>query len=129
MARRRSPGTASRPQKSRRKRPAEPGEFDRVSQAAAAALASSRVGAPRVGLVLGSGLGRYAERMTEAVQLPYASLPHFPRASVPGHAGCLWLGKLAGVPAAVMQGRVHLYEGYRPAEAAFGARVLCALGV
>jgi purine-nucleoside phosphorylase len=67
--------------------------------------------------------------MIDAVQLPYASLPHFPHASVPGHAGCLWIGKLSGVPAAVMQGRVHLYEGYRPAEVAFGARVLAALGV
>ncbi len=106
-----------------------PGEFERVAEAAAAALARSQVGPPVVGLVLGSGLGRYAERLTDAVQLPYATLPHFPRASVPGHAGCLWLGKIEGVSVAIMQGRVHLYEGYRPAEVAFGARVLGALGV
>jgi purine-nucleoside phosphorylase len=106
-----------------------PGEFDRVAEAAARALGKSRVGAPRVGLVLGSGLGRYAERMTEAVRLPYASLPHFPRPGVPGHAGCLWIGRIAGVPVAAMQGRVHLYEGYRPAEVVFGVRVLAAMGV
>ncbi len=100
----------------------------RIDEAAQAALARSKVGPPRVALVLGSGLGAYAERMADAAQLPYAELPHFPRSSVPGHAGRLWLGKVAGVPAAVMQGRVHLYEGWRPDEVAFGVRVLARMG-
>ncbi|MHB1846853.1 MAG: purine-nucleoside phosphorylase [Deltaproteobacteria bacterium] len=103
-------------------------ELDRTREAAAVALGRSRVGAPRVGLVLGSGLGRYAEGLERAVRVPYAELPHFPRVSVPGHAGCLWLGSASGVPTAVLQGRVHLYEGYTPAQVVFGVRVLRALG-
>ncbi len=103
-------------------------EYEKVAQAAEAALEASKVGPPRVALVLGSGLGRYAERLNDAVDLPYARLPHFPASSVPGHAGRLWLGRIGAVPVAVMQGRVHLYEGYRPAEVVFGVRTLAKMG-
>ncbi len=92
-------------------------------------LALSKVGAPRLGLVLGSGLGRYAERLSGATRLPYSELRGFPVSTVPGHAGCLWIGRLGSVPAAVMQGRVHLYEGRSTAEVVFGVRVLAQLGI
>ena len=116
----------------RRAEAAGPKQLDepsKVSQAAAEVLSRTRVSAPRIGLVLGSGLGRYAERLVDAVRIPYAELPHFPQATVVGHAGNLWLGRLGGVEVAVLQGRVHLYEGHGPAAVVFGVRVLAALGV
>ena len=79
--------------------------------AAARIAALSRVGRPRLGLVLGSGLGGLAERIEEAVAIPYADLPGFPESTVPGHAGRLVLGRLAGLPVACLQGRVHYFEG------------------
>ncbi len=88
---------------------------------------------PVAGVVLGSGLGRLAERLERAVVIPYEEIPYFPVSRVPGHAGRLVLGELrAGerlVPLVVMQGRVHTYEGWSAEDAAFGARVLCRLGV
>src|SRR5215218_7591499 len=66
---------------------------------------------PRVGIVLGSGLGGLAERIENPVTISYADLPGFPRPGVHGHAGQLVLGKLGGQSVACMQGRVHLYEG------------------
>jgi xanthosine phosphorylase len=71
---------------------------------------------PRIGLILGSGLGAIAEAIEDAVALDYADLPGFPRPSIEGHAGRLVLGRLAGAPVACLQGRVHLYEGV-PADA------------
>jgi purine-nucleoside phosphorylase len=89
--------------------------------------------APAAGVVLGSGLGSFAGRLREAVVIPYAEIPGFPVSRVAGHAGRLVLGELhAGgvtVPVAAMQGRVHGYEGWSAQDVAFGARVLCALGV
>ena len=66
---------------------------------------------PRVGIVLGSGLGGLADALTEAVAVPFADLPGWPAASAPGHAGRLLLGQLDGVPVVCLQGRLHLYEG------------------
>jgi purine-nucleoside phosphorylase len=66
---------------------------------------------PKVGIVLGSGLGGLADAMTDAVAVPFAELPGWPAASAPGHAGRLLLGHLDGVPAVCLQGRLHLYEG------------------
>lgn len=83
----------------------------------------------RVGLVLGSGLSVLADRVAPSVQIPYEDIPSFPRSTVPGHAGRLVAGELAGAPVLVMQGRVHYYEGYSPAEITFPIRVLQALGV
>jgi purine-nucleoside phosphorylase len=85
--------------------------------------------APAIALVLGSGLGGFAERLTEAVAIPYGEIPHFPRSTVEGHSGRLVLGSFAGVPLAVMQGRVHGYEGYTPQQVIFPMRVLARLGI
>lgn len=84
---------------------------------------------PRVGLILGSGLGSFADGIEQPTVLPYASLPGFATASVVGHAGRLVLGTVAGVPVVTMQGRVHAYEGYSPEEVTFPARVLCRMGI
>ncbi|HTP26193.1 MAG TPA: purine-nucleoside phosphorylase [Anaeromyxobacteraceae bacterium] len=85
---------------------------------------------PRAGVVLGSGLGRFAEALRDPVFISYQEIPGFPVSRVPGHAGQLVLGKIAGeeVTVAVLQGRVHGYEGWSAQDVAFGARVLCLLG-
>lgn len=84
---------------------------------------------PRIGLVLGSGLGAFADELTDAVRIPYGSIPFFPHSTAIGHAGQLVIGNAAKIPVAVMQGRVHLYEGYSASEAAFPIRALGRLGV
>jgi purine-nucleoside phosphorylase len=83
---------------------------------------------PVVGLVLGSGLGAFADVLDAAVPLPYAEIPGMPVSTVEGHAGRLVLGVHAGVPVVAMQGRVHLYEGHAPDEVVFGVRLMMALG-
>jgi len=84
---------------------------------------------PVVGLVLGSGLGALADRLEGAVSIPYEEIPEFPAVSVAGHAGRLVMGTLGGVPVAVMQGRVHAYEGWSAEDLTFGVRLLAAIGV
>jgi purine-nucleoside phosphorylase len=84
---------------------------------------------PVVGLVLGSGLGALADRLEGAVSIPYLEIPEFPAVSVAGHAGRLVMGTLGGVPVAVMQGRVHAYEGWSAEDLTFGVRLLAATGV
>src|SRR5277367_2666814 len=84
---------------------------------------------PRVAIVLGSGLGSFAERIEQPVSIPYPEIPNFPRPTVEGHSGRLLIGTLAGTPVAVMQGRVHAYEGYTPEEVTFPVRVLGRLGI
>jgi purine-nucleoside phosphorylase len=83
---------------------------------------------PVVGVVLGSGLGAFAERVEGRKVLPYRRIPHFPVSGVAGHAGELVLGSLGGVPCAVMSGRVHYYEGYDLVQVTFPVRVLASLG-
>jgi xanthosine phosphorylase len=83
---------------------------------------------PRIGLILGSGLGAIAEAIEDAVALDYAGLPGFPRPSIEGHAGRLVLGRLAGAPVACLQGRVHLYEGVPAGAVNVLPRTLKALG-
>ena len=83
---------------------------------------------PRIGIILGSGLGGFSSVVQDAVTIPYATIPHFPQSTVEGHSGNLILGNIAGVPVAVMQGRVHAYEGYAMAEVTFPTRVLGLLG-
>jgi purine-nucleoside phosphorylase len=89
--------------------------------------------APAVGVVLGSGLGGFADRLARQAVVPYEEIPGFPISKVAGHAGRLVVGELEGpggaVTVATMQGRVHAYEGWPASEVAFGARVLCSLGV
>jgi purine-nucleoside phosphorylase len=84
---------------------------------------------PSVGLVLGSGLGGFAQSLDKPAILPYREIPDFPTSTAIGHKGELVLGTSSGVPVAVMAGRVHLYEGYRPDEVVFPVRVLARLGV
>lgn len=95
----------------------------------AAAISARHPETPRLGLILGSGLGHYADTFRERTVIPYDKLPHFPRSGVPGHAGNLVLGAAEGIPAVALQGRAHLYEGYTMAEVAFPVRVLGALGI
>ena len=83
---------------------------------------------PRVGVVLGSGLGGFASCLTDRLEIPYETIPHWPVSTAEGHAGRLVLGRLGELPVAVMAGRVHLYEGYRPDQVVFGVRVLGRLG-
>jgi len=103
--------------------------FDQVSTAAE--FLKARIGtlAPRIGIVLGSGLGAVADSLTDLAVVPYAAIPHFPQSTVEGHTGRIVAGLLGGVPVVVMQGRVHFYEGYSPLEVTFPMRVLGALGV
>ena len=98
------------------------------AQLAAAYIQSKTPTAPRVGIILGSGLGAFAEQVESPTILPYAEIPHFPKSTVEGHFGNLILGTISGVPVAVMQGRVHAYEGYSMAEVTFPTRVLGMLG-
>ncbi len=83
---------------------------------------------PRLGLVLGSGLGGLADAIEDAVAIPYAELPGFPVGAVAGHAGRLVLGTLAGTPVVALQGRAHLYEGIPAADLAVPTRTVRALG-
>lgn len=84
---------------------------------------------PRIGLVLGSGLGSFADSLTDPTRIPFAEIPAFPRSTAFGHAGQLVIGNSGSVPVAVMQGRVHLYEGYSPQQVAFPMRVFGRLGI
>ncbi len=84
---------------------------------------------PRVGVVLGSGLGGLADEVADAVEIPYAEIPGWPVSTAVGHAGRLVLGTLDGVPLAVMRGRAHLYEGLPAERVVFGVRVLGRLGI
>lgn len=84
---------------------------------------------PRVGVVLGSGLGGLADAIEDAVEIPYASVPGWPVSTAVGHAGTLVLGSLDGAPVAVMRGRAHLYEGIGAERVVFGVRVLGRLGI
>jgi purine-nucleoside phosphorylase len=84
---------------------------------------------PRVGVVLGSGLSEVLPSLRRARKIPWTSIPGFPRPSVAGHSGALHLGFWGDEPVAILAGRVHLYEGYRPGEVVFPARVLALAGI
>ena len=84
---------------------------------------------PRVGVVLGSGLGGLADALESRVEIPYDDIPGWPTSTAVGHAGVLVLGEVDGVAIAVMRGRAHLYEGVGADRAVFGVRVLGRLGV
>jgi purine-nucleoside phosphorylase len=103
--------------------------FEQVSEAAAFLRSILGPIYPKIGIVLGSGLGAVADAVTEAVTVPYAMIPHFPQSTVAGHSGRLVAGFLNGVPVLVMQGRVHFYEGYTPQQVTFPMRVLGAMGI
>lgn len=84
---------------------------------------------PEVGVILGSGLGAFADGLGEKAVIPYGELPDFPVSTVSGHAGRLVIGKLGGTVVAAMQGRVHGYEGFASWQVGLPARLLCRLGV
>jgi purine-nucleoside phosphorylase len=84
---------------------------------------------PKVGLILGSGLGAFVDRIDNVTAIPYESIPHFHDCSVEGHQGRLLLGEIKGTPVAVLQGRVHAYEGYPMQELVFPTRLLATLGI
>lgn len=104
------------------------GEFERA-EAAAHFISSKTVLRPRIALVLGSGLGAFADEFAAAIKIPYAEIPHFPKSTAIGHAGQLVIGKVGDIPVAGMQGRVHLYEGYSAKDVAFPIRVFSRMGV
>lgn len=103
--------------------------YDQVAEAAAYLKSKLGALAPRVGIVLGSGLGAAAEAVQDAVPVPYGEIPHFPQSTVAGHSGRIVAGTLGGAPVAIMQGRVHYYEGYSPAQVTFPMRVLGMMGI
>jgi purine-nucleoside phosphorylase len=84
---------------------------------------------PKIGLVLGSGLGAFADSLSEPTKVPYSEIPSFPQSTAIGHAGRLVIGNAATVPVAAMQGRVHQYEGYSAQQVAFPIRVFARMGV
>jgi purine-nucleoside phosphorylase len=84
---------------------------------------------PKIGLVLGSGLGAFADALSDATRVPYADIPFFPQSTAIGHAGCLVIGNAGSVAVAAMQGRVHQYEGYSAQEVAFPIRVFARMGI
>src|SRR5271166_5693868 len=83
---------------------------------------------PKIALVLGSGLGAFADEFQNATRIPYAKIPHFPRSTAIGHAGQLVIGEVEGVAVAGMQGRVHVYEGYSAKDVSFPIRVFARMG-
>jgi purine-nucleoside phosphorylase len=101
---------------------------EEVDLAAQHVLARSAL-RPTIGLILGSGLGAFADTLADAISVPFGALPHFPVSTAVGHKGALVLGTSRGTPVAVMAGRVHHYEGYSLQQVAFPTRVLARLGV
>jgi len=96
---------------------------------AAAVLRAAVTEVPKIAVVLGSGLNELADRIGEPTTIPYDRIPYFPRTSVAGHAGQVSLGRLAGAPVLVYQGRFHYYEGHDLETVTFPVRVLQQLGV
>ncbi len=84
---------------------------------------------PRLGIILGTGLGELAREIEAETTLPYDEIPHFPLSTVESHHGRLIVGHLSGVPVYALQGRFHLYEGYTPRQVTFPVRVLATLGI
>lgn len=103
-------------------------EFARAERSAKFILAKTKL-RPRIALVLGSGLGDFADEFTQSTKIPYTKIPNFPRSTAIGHAGRLVIGNVGNVAVAGMQGRVHLYEGYSVKEVAFPVRVFARMGV
>jgi purine-nucleoside phosphorylase len=103
-------------------------QFTQAEEAAQFVLAQTPL-RPKVAVVLGSGLGSFADDMTGAVRIPYAKIPHFARSTAVGHAGQLVIGNVAGNPVVAMQGRFHLYEGYPPDTVVLPMRVFARMGV
>jgi purine-nucleoside phosphorylase len=106
----------------------EPPELYDQIQAATRAVQAKWPGRPRVGVILGTGLGGLTEDIAAEAAIPYQDLPHFPHSTAPTHAGRLVCGRLAGKPVLAMEGRFHFYEGYSLQEITLPVRVMKALG-
>ena len=115
--------TASRPKAAR-----SDSEFARADHAAKFILSKTKL-RPRIAIVLGSGLGAFADDLADSVRIPYEKIPGFPRSTAVGHAGRLVIGEAGNVAVAAMHGRVHFYEGYSAKEVVFPMRVLGRLGI
>jgi purine-nucleoside phosphorylase len=102
-------------------------QYDKVTEAVAF-ISSKWAVAPKVAIILGSGLGGAAAAITDTVKIPYDQIPHFARSTAHGHSGQLVCGLLGGVPVVVMEGRQHAYEGYPLQQITFPVRVLRRLG-
>jgi purine-nucleoside phosphorylase len=100
-----------------------------LADSAAQLILSRTALRPKIGLVLGSGLGAFADSLTDAARVPYAEIPAFPQSTAIGHAGRMVVGKSGAVAVAAMQGRVHLYEGYSAQEITFPIRVFARMGI
>ena len=103
-------------------------DFTRSQRDAKYILSKSRL-RPKIGIVLGSGLGAFADELTHTSQVSYEKIPGFPKPTVEGHAGRLMIGKVNDVAVAVMQGRVHSYEGYSATEVVYPIRMLRQMGI
>jgi purine-nucleoside phosphorylase len=103
--------------------------FEQVNQAAQFLREKLGELKPTVGVVLGSGLGAVANAVKETVVVPYRDIPNFPQSTVEGHSGRVVAGRMGTTPVIILQGRVHFYEGYSPAQVTFPMRVLGMLGV
>src|SRR5947208_4243846 len=99
------------------------------ADSAAQFLLSRTMLRPKIGLILGSGLGAFADSLSDFARVPYSQIPTFPQSTAIGHAGRMVLGKAGSIPVAAMQGRVHLYEGYSAQEVAFPIRVFGRMGI
>src|SRR5277367_6464382 len=123
---------SSKPAKPKESKPAEASvtmsEFQKAEQAAKFIRSKTKL-QPKIALVLGSGLGAFADEFTASIKIPYSEIPHFPRSTAIGHAGKLVIGKVGDTPVIGMQGRVHLYEGYSVHEVVFPIRVFARLGL
>jgi len=102
--------------------------FQRADSAAQFLLSRTML-RPKIGLILGSGLGAFAESLSDFSRVPYSQIPTFPQSTAIGHAGQMVIGNAGSVPVAAMQGRVHLYEGYSAQEIAFPIRVFGRMGI
>jgi purine-nucleoside phosphorylase len=105
-----------------------PDQFSLADSAAQLILQRTQL-QPKIGLVLGSGLGAFADSLTDATRVPYAEIPSFPQSTAIGHAGRLVIGRVGDIAVAAMQGRVHLYEGYSAQQVAFPIRVFARMGI
>lgn len=103
-------------------------DYARAEEAAAFVRSRTKL-RPKLAIVLGSGLGSFADQLTDAVRLPYAEIPHFPKPTAEGHAGQLVIGNVGHVPVVCMQGRVHFYEGYTMKDVVFPVRAFGRLGI
>jgi purine-nucleoside phosphorylase len=110
------------------KRTSGSNEFARAERAAKYILSKTKL-RPRIGLVLGSGLGAFADDFTSATRIDYKKIPHFPVSTAIGHAGKLVIGKVDDIAVAGMQGRVHFYEGYSMQDVIFPMRVFSRMGI